>query len=142
MTTIVGLMGEAVSAQTTIVPSLTVSETYDSNVFWAPKSLLTPGSKPEDFYTQVTPQLTLAHMGSLIRGNFTVGGLITKYIHNPDLDYTGVNAAGRLDFQQVAQRMSARFTSLSVNGSYQFTPSMSQFGAVGGQVGAGFGSNT
>ena len=88
MATVFGLIGEAASAQTIIVPSLTVSETYDSNVFYAPKSLLPPGSKPEDFYTQVTPQLTMAHMGSLIRGNLSVGGLITRYIHNPDLDYT------------------------------------------------------
>ena len=34
-----------VSAQTTIIPSLTVSERYDSNIYYAPKSTLSPGTK-------------------------------------------------------------------------------------------------
>jgi hypothetical protein len=131
---------EVAAAQTTIVPSLSISGEYDSNVFWTPKSLLDPGTKAEDFITRVTPQITVAHMGSLVRGNISVGALVTKYLHNPELDYTGINAAGRLDLNQAAQRLSRRITDLSVAGTYQFTPSMSEFGAVGGQFGGNYGA--
>ena len=137
-----GVIGAVASAQTIIIPTLSVSEMYDSNVFFTPKTLLGPELKPEDFITTVTPQINVAHTGSLIRGNLSVGALVTKYLENPDLDYTGVNAAGRLDFLQLAQKVSQRMTSLSVIGSYQFTPSMSTFGASGGQYGAGYGTTT
>ena len=96
-------MGAAVSAQTIIIPTLTVSEAYDSNVFNTPKSSLPPGSKPEDYITTVTPMINVAHTGSLIRGNLSVGALITRYLENTDLDYTGYNAAGRLDLSQLAK---------------------------------------
>jgi len=128
------------SGQTIIIPSITVSETYDSNVFFSPKSLLTPGSKPEDFITTITPQINVAHAGALLRGSLSVGGLVTKYMDNSDLDYTGINATGRLDLQQWAYKLSQRIISLGINGAYQFTPNISQFGAAGGAVGAGFGT--
>src|SRR4249920_2647763 len=106
-------MEAAVSAQTIIIPTLTVSETYDSNVLNTPKSTLPPGSKPEDYITTVTPMITMAHIGSLIRGNLSVGALVTRYLENKDFDYTGYNAAGRLDLLQLAQqKMSRRMTTL------------------------------
>ena len=129
-----------VSAQTIIVPSVTLSETYDSNVFFSPKSLLSPGTRPEDFITTITPQINVAHTGSMLRGNLSVGGLITRYMENSDLNYTGINAAGSLDLQQWSYKLSQRITSLSITGTYQFAPSISQFGATGGAVGAGFGT--
>lgn len=132
-------IGEVSSAQTIVIPSMTVSETYDSNVFFAPKALLPPGAKVEDFSTTFTPQLNIAHSGPLIRGSMSVGGLITRYLENKDLNYTGINATGQLDLRQLAYKLSQRLTSLSFNGTYQFTPSIGAFGATGGAVGAGFG---
>ncbi len=127
-------------AQTLIIPSVSVRETYDSNVFWAPKSFLQPGFVPEDFETTVTPQLNLAHTGSLISGNLSVGAIIARYVNNPVLDYTGINSAGSLNLSRVAQRMSRRITTFSVTGAYQFTPSMSGFQAAGGGTGMGYGT--
>ncbi len=126
-------------AQTLVIPSMTVSETYDSNVFFTPKSLLPPGTKAEDFSTTFTPQLNIAHTGPLIRGSMSVGGLITRYVENKGLNYTGINASGQLDLRQLAYKISQRLSSLSLNGTYQFTPSIGAFGATGGAVGAGFG---
>ena len=110
---IYGLMGGVASAQTVFIPTLTVSETYDSNVFDTPKSTLPPGSKPEDYITTVTPMINVAHTGSLIRGNLSVGALLSRYIENTDLNYTGYNAAGRLDLSQLANKeVSRRITNL------------------------------
>lgn len=131
-----------VSAQTLIVPTVSATETYDSNVFFTPKSLLEPGTDPEDFITTVTPQILVSHTGSLIRGNFSAGALVTKYINNPVLDYTGVNVTGQLDVKDWVSKISQRISALSVRGAYQFAPTLGGFGGVAGGVGPGFGVTT
>ncbi|BFU93673.1 MAG: conserved protein of unknown function [Nitrospira sp.] len=127
-------------AQTRIIPIVSVTETYDSNVFFTPKSLLEPGTQPEDFITQITPQINVAHLGSRVRGSFSVGGLVSMYAHNSDLNYTGFNATGRLDLKNYADRISQRIISLGLFGTYQYTPSMTAFGAQGTGIGAGAGA--
>lgn len=128
-------------AQTIIIPTLSVSETYDSNVFSTPKTLLGPGFKPEDFVTTVIPQINIAHAGSQVNGSLSVGANITKYVNNPSLDYTGINTAGQLDLKRWANSFSQRISALSVRGAYQFTPSLSGFGATtGGALGTGYGA--
>lgn len=136
-----GVMEPLVLAETAIIPALSVSGTYDSNVFYTPKSLLPAGTKPEDYYMSITPQITAAHRGSSIDGSLTVGAIITKYKDNPVLDYTGINAAGAVDLKNLVYKVVPRIETLSIIGSYQFTPSVSAFGASGlGSVGTGFGS--
>ncbi len=133
--------GTLALAQTIIIPTLSVSETYDSNVFFTPKTLLGPGFKPEDFMTTVIPQVNFAHAGPRVNGSFSVGANITKYVNNPSLDYTGINTAGQLDLKRWANSFSQRISALSVRGTYQFTPSLSGFGTTtGGGLGTGFGA--
>ena len=133
-------MGASALAQTIIIPTLSVSETYDSNVFYTPKTLLGPGFKAEDFLTTVTPQINIAHSGSQVNGTFSAGASIAKYVNNPSLDYTGINTSGQLDLKRWASSFSPRISSLSVRGTYQFTPSLSGFGATtGGGLGTGYG---
>jgi hypothetical protein len=127
-------------AQTLIIPSVSVSETYDSNVFYTPKSLLQPGTKPEDLYTSVIPQINVAHTGSLIQGSLFAGAAITRYINNPDLDYTGINAGGYVDAKRWADKVSQRISALTIRGGYQFTPASTAFAAPNGGLGTGFGS--
>lgn len=135
------MTGTPVLAQTIIIPTLSVSETYDSNVFYTPKTLLGPGFKPEDFMTTVIPQVNIAHAGPQVSGTFSVGANITKYVNNPSLDYTGINTAGQLDLRRWANSFSQRISALSVQGTYQFTPSLSGFGATtGGALGTGYGA--
>jgi hypothetical protein len=129
-----------VSAQMTIIPSVSVSERYDSNIFYTPKSLLAPGSKPEDFVTMVVPQMNLGYTGSLIRGNLTGTGLVNKYLNNPNRDFTGYNAGGQLDLTNAVHQLSQRITVLTMRGTYRSTPTSSGFGAAGGGLNTGFGS--
>jgi hypothetical protein len=131
-----------VSAQMTIIPSLSVSERYDSNIFFTPKSLLKPGSKPEDFVTTVSPQMNLAYAGSLVSGSVFGTGLVTKYLHNPSRDFTGYNMGGQLDLTNAAHQVSQRITSLTVLGTYRSTPATTGFGVAGGGLGTGFGSTS
>ena len=85
--TVLGIasMTEVTSAQTIVIPSLSVSETYDSNVFWAPKSQLS-GVTPEDFITTILPQVNVAHTNQFITGSLSAGASIMRYLNNPNLD--------------------------------------------------------
>lgn len=130
------------SAQTIIIPSLTVSERYDSNIFNTPKSLLKPDSKPEDFVTRVAPQINLAYRGSMISGSLFGTGLVTKYLHNSSRDFIGWNSGGRLNLTKAAHQLSQRITTLTVRGLYRSTPSTTGFGVAGGGLGTGFGSTS
>ena len=137
------VVNSLVSAQTLIVPSISASETYDSNVFYTPKSLLASNIKPEDYITRVIPQINIARAGSLVSGGLFGGAVISKYVNNPSLDYTGINAGGQMDLNGWASSFSQRITALSIRGIYQFTPSTSGFGATtGGGLGTGFGATT
>ena len=131
-----------VYAQTIIIPTLSVMERYDSNIFNAPKSLLAPDSKPEDFVTMVIPQINIAHANSLMRGSLSGAGLVTKYLHNPSLDYIGINVRGQLDLKNAANQVSNRISSFIVRGTYSYTPSTTGFGAPGVGLGTGFGSTS
>ena len=71
-----------------------------------------------------------------------MGGVVSRYLHNPNLDYNGINAGGQLDLKGWANSFSQRILALSVRGTYQFTPSQSGFGATGGGLGTGFGATS
>jgi hypothetical protein len=71
-----------------------------------------------------------------------MGGVVTRYLHNPNLDYNGINAGGLLDLTGWANSFSQRILALSVKGTYQFAPSSSGFGAAGGGLGTGFGATS
>ena len=126
--------------QTRIVPVISATEQYDTNVFFTPKSQLQPGTQPEDFITTVIPQVVGTYAGRLVDANASVGALVTHYVNNPDLDYLGFNASGALNLARVVQRSLPRLTTWSVTGTYQYTPSFAAFGGGGsGYGGAGFG---
>lgn len=127
--------------ETRVIPLISVSETYDTNVYYAPTDRLAPGLKPEDFVTLANPQLLLAHTGRSFNGSLTFAGVFAKYVNNPQLDYAGFNASAMMDLLQLGKRMSPRVRALNVYGSYQFTPSAAAFGAGGvGFAGVGFGT--
>jgi len=75
-------------------------------------------------------------------GSLSMAGLVTKYLHNPNLDFTGWNTAGRLNLKDAANQLSQRITSFGVRGTYRSTPSTTGFGAAGGGLGTGFGSTS
>lgn len=140
---LIGLVGFASTAHadTRLFPIISISEQYDSNVFYAPKSVLAPGIKADDFITFVNPQLMATHTSSLLSGSLSVGGVIGKYLNNSALDFAGVNASTSLNVTQLARRVVNRLTTLTLTGAYQFTPAASAFGGGGaGFSGVGFSS--
>jgi len=139
---VVLLIGEVplVYGQTRIVPLISATEQYDTNVFFTPKSQLQPGTQPEDFITTVIPQVVGRYAGRLMDANASVGALVTHYVNNPDLDYLGFNASGAINLTRVGQRSLPRLRSWTVPGTYMYTQTNAAFGGCGfGYGGAGFG---
>ena len=68
-----------------VVPSVAVSETYDSNV------LNVANEQKDDFVTRVTPQVTAELKARLMSGALQAGLTGGFYVNNPDLDYVGAN---------------------------------------------------
>src|SRR5688572_6516142 len=97
------LSGAAVGAVTGrpvlgIVSSLSVSERYDSNVFFV------PGQNVEDFVTTVSPQVTIEEKARVISGNLQVGAPIASYAHNPGLNYLAASAGLTMNLDNVVTR--------------------------------------
>jgi hypothetical protein len=88
-----------------LIPSVQVSERYDSNVFFAPKSQL-KGVTPDDFVTTVTPQVRAlyADREKLVKVNAVVGAVGSYYVNNTGLSYVGANGGAVLDMSDLLSR--------------------------------------
>ena len=124
--------------QVRVVPSISIIEQYDSNVFFAPKSQLPAGKKADDLISSFTPQLNFTQSNSLANTNLSVGSVIQKFARNSELDNVGFNAAAGIDLSQSVNRVLPRMRALRVFGTFLYSPSQSAFGA-GGLGGGGFG---
>ena len=117
-----------------IVPSVQVSERYDSNVYFAPKSRL-QGLTPEDFVTTVVPQVRGLYTDHehLVKVNVVVGAVGGYYVNNTGLSYVGANAGAVLDMSDLVSkwRPGARWT---VSDTFFYSPQPPAF-LVGGRLG-------
>ncbi len=133
-------LSDSAAQQIRVVPSVSVLERYDSNVFFTPKSLLAPGTTADDLITTVTPQLNFMQSNSLVKTNLSVGAVVQKFVNNSALDNVGFNGSVGIDLAQAVNRVLPRMRGFRVFGTYQYTPSAPAFGAGGlGAGGGGFG---
>lgn len=105
-----------------IIPSVQVSERYDSNVFFSAKRQL-QGLTPGDFITTLSPQVRglFADHKRLVKVNAVVGAVGSYYAHNTGLSYVGANAGAGLDMSDLLSqwRPGARWT---VFNTYLYSP--------------------
>lgn len=105
-----------------LIPSVQVSERYDSNVFFSSKRLL-GGLTPEDFVTTVSPQIRglYADRKELVKVNAVVGAVGSYYVNNSGLSYVGVNVGAALDMSNLLSqwRPGARWI---VSDTYFYSP--------------------
>ena len=108
--------------ETNIIPSVTLSERYDSNVFFV------PGSNFEDYVTSVSPQVRVVHRRQLVEG--TVGGGFTAetYVKNPGLNYVGVNGVVKLNLDGAMNEL-VRGLGLQISDTFRYTPQPPAFAA-------------
>ena len=134
-------VSDCIAQQIRVVPSISIIEQYDTNVFFTPKSQLPSGTKPDDLISIFTPQLNFTQSNALIKTNLSVGAIIQKFARNSELDNVGFNAAAGIDLSQAVKRVLPRMTGFRVFGTYMYSPSAPAFGAggIGGGFGGGFG---
>jgi len=111
-------------AETKLVPSLTVSERYDSNVFFV------AGGNLEDYVTNISPQVTVDHKGRLIDGTVQGGAAAEVYVKNPGLNYVAVNGGVTLNLDNAVGQL-VRGAGLKLSDRFYFTPQAPAFVAPG-----------
>ena len=124
---------EVVQGQTTetnVIPSLSLSERYDSNVFFV------PGGNLEDYVTTVSPQLRVVHKRQLVEGTIGGGATAEAYAKNPGLNYVGANGLVNLNLNGAMSEM-VRGLGLQISDTFNYTPQVPSFAAPtggGGQI--------
>lgn len=102
-----------------VVPSITVSERYDSNVL-----LFVP--KIYDYVTNIRPGARVQYKDNLVDGALT-GGLVSEvYARNPQLNYVGADASFDAILDQAVGRM-VRGLGLRITDSVIYTPQQQAF---------------
>ena len=101
-----------------LVPTITLGQRYDSNVFFVPRAVR---SDREDFVTSASPQVRGIFVGNLVSVNSRVGAVGQYYVKNNDLSNVGANAGVAVDASKLASQFwpGSRFT---VSDVYIFTP--------------------
>ena len=117
--------------ETNIIPSVTLSERYDSNVFFV------PGRNFEDYVTTVSPQLRVVHRRQLVEGTVDGGLTAEAYVKNPGINYVGANGSVKLNLDDAMNEL-VRGLGLQISDTFYYTPQMPAFAAPtgGGELSA------
>ncbi len=119
--------------ETNVIPSLSVSERYDSNVYFV------PGGNLEDYVTTVSPQLRVIHKRQLVEGMVGGGATAETYVKNSGLNYVAGNGFVDLNLDRAMGEL-VRGMGLRIFDSYMYTPQPPAFAAPtgGSQVSESF----
>lgn len=109
--------------ETEIIPSLSLSERYDSNVFF-----ITEGQNLEDFVTTVIPRLDVKHDGDHLAGNIYAAATGEAYVRNPGLNYVAPSGGFRAELDRSVQRLIPK-AKLMLRDDFVFTPRPPAFAA-------------
>lgn len=101
-----------------LVPSLCVSERYDSNVFFRPA---TAGLEREDYVTSVNPSLRVNHNGDYATGFLDVAGISETYVKNSGLNFLGSNGTLSLNLDNTVKRVLPK-ASLFITDAVSYAP--------------------
>lgn len=127
--------GSLAYADTRLIPSATVSERFDSNIFNISPQFIPPGRKQWDFVTTLEPQLRIIDRDRDVKTVFNAGASANTYINNPELSYISTNADLNANLDSVLGQLIPG-AKLQVSDYFQFTPQPPAF-LTGVQVSQG-----
>ena len=79
-------------AEREVVPSVTLSQSYDSNVWGGPSNFTPAGKKHWDYVSAISPQVQILAKNRQMDTAFNAGVSGNLYVYNPELDYVSLNA--------------------------------------------------
>ena len=105
---------------TNIIPSLTLSERYDSNVYFI------QGANLEDYVTTASPQLRVVHKRQLVEATVIGGATAEAYVKNPGLNYAAANGSVDLNLGGAMSEL-VRGLGLRISDNFYYTPQLPAF---------------
>lgn len=101
-----GLLGSSpAQAETRITPSASVSERYDSNVWYGSKDSVPPGGKAWDLVTTTQAQAQIENKSRLGDTIINAGVTASAFAYNTDLAFVSTNVAASSDLSDWAKEL-------------------------------------
>jgi len=97
------------------IPSLCVSERYDSNVLYS------SSGGAHDYVTHVAPRLSIKHSSAYMAGTIDVSGFNETYVRNPALNFLGGAGSFSMSLDPTIKRFLPN-ASLWLSDSARYTP--------------------
>jgi len=105
-----------------VVPMISVSERYDSNILL----LRTAGAQTSDYITDIRPGARVAYASDLVDGTFTGNAISSIYVNNPELNYVGAQASFNATLDKMSEKV-IRGLGLRASGSVLYYPEQPAF---------------
>ena len=113
--------GSLAYADTRVIPSITVSERYDTNVFNAASKFIPPERKKWDFVTSVWPQVRVISSEEGVKTDLLVGANGNTFVNNPELSFISTNGALTSNLDKFVGRWIPG-AKLEVSDYFRYTP--------------------
>lgn len=116
----------SVLADTNVIPSATLSERYDTNVFYAPPNQLPPGQRRSDFVSTIAGGVQVLHKTRDIEASILGGADANAYVYNSALNYFSTSADAYAKLDGLVGRL-AEGAHLLVSERFRYTPEQPSF---------------
>ncbi len=113
-------------ADTKIIPSATLSERYDTNVFFAPPEFLPPGQRRSDFVSTIAGGMQVIHKTRDVEASFLGGADGNAYAYNTGLNYFSTNAEAYANLDGWVGQLTEG-AHLLVSDRFRYTPEQPSF---------------
>ena len=111
---------------TSIIPALSVSERYDSNVWYAPAQFLPPGTQLWDFVTTLQGSVRALHKDKDVVASLVGGVDGNVYAHNKGLNYISTRVDAYANLNGWAEHF-AKGAQLRIYDYFRYTPTSPGF---------------
>ena len=115
-----------VGAQTTFIPSVSLSERYDSNVFRTTRSAVPPGAQPWDFVTTARAIVDVVDKSRLADSLLRAGVNGNAFVYNSDLAFVSTDVFAASDMTRGVSEL-VRGLRLRITDSFRYTPEVPAF---------------
>lgn len=114
-------VGSRAQAETTYTPSVSLSQRYDSNVFYTAKEFVPPGRQSWDLVTTLGAAVKILNKSRLGDTEVRVGVNGSAYAYNSDLTYASTNVFAASDLTDWMNELLPGLK-LRISDAFQYTP--------------------